>query len=297
MSKNKKNEKVAQRLVAILTDLNMGERLNVADLAERFNVTPRTIQKDLNERFSLLKWKECEQGYYSLDLSQLGHLSQKDIERFANFASIQDLLPKIDRKFFQDNLIQSIQIKGFQYEDIKNKQKEFNDLQKAIEQQSKIHFYYQKLNDNTGKNYELEPYSLVNKNGIWYLIGLDNGKEKTFCFTQIKMLIIKNEKFELDPKFLQEIKKSDSISHGNQLNQVVIKVSAKVSAYFLRRNLLPNQEIIEKLDDGSLLLQCRNINEMEIIPLVQYWIPHLHIISPEWLQDDLIEQMKNYINN
>lgn len=296
MSKNK-NEKVAQRLADILISLNMGERLQVNELAERFSVSPRTIQKDLNERFSFLKWKENEQGYYSLDSSQLGYLSKKDIQRFANFASIQELFPSIDRAFFQENLIQSIQVKGFQYENIKGKQREFTELQKAIESQSKIRFVYQKSNTTDVKQYELEPYSLVNKNGIWYLIGLENGKGKTFCFTQIKTLVIQAEKFELNQAFLSEIKNSDSISHGNQINEVIVKVSSKVAVYFLRRNLLPNQEIIKKLDDGGLLLQCRNINEMEIIPLVQYWIPHLTIISPDELQLKLIEKVRSYIED
>lgn len=296
MSKNK-NEKVAQRLADILISLNMGERLQVNELAERFSVSPRTIQKDLNERFSFLKWKENDQGYYSLDSSQLGYLSKKDIQRFANFASIQELFPSIDRAFFQENLIQSIQVKGFQYENIKGKQREFTELQKAIESQSKIRFFYQKSNTTEVKQYELEPYSLVNKNGIWYLIGLENGKEKTFCFTQIKTLVVQAEKFELNQSFLAEIKSSDSISHGNQINEVIVKVSSKVAVYFLRRNLLPNQEIIKKLDDGGLLLQCRNINEMEIIPLVQYWIPHLSIISPDELQLKLIDKVRRYIED
>lgn len=292
-----KHERVALRLALILQRLIEGRRLNIENLADEFKVTKRTIQKDLNERLAFLDWKENSNGYYSIDLAQLGILTKTDIQRFARFASVQELFPTIDRTFYQENLLQSVQVKGFQYENIKPHEHNFKQIQRAIENQNPIQFFYTKATENTGKTYQLEPYSLINKNGIWYVIGLENGKEKTFCFTQMKTLVVKNERFETNPNFLQKIQNSDSISHGNQISEVIIKVSAKVAPYFLRRNLLPNQEILKKLDDGSLLLQCQNINEMEIIPLVQYWIPHLTVISPEGLQGKLMERLKKYLNN
>lgn len=292
-----KNEKVAQRLATILVYLNEGRRLQIDELVKEFGVSKRTIQKDLNERFAFLHWKEKDNGYYSLERNKLGLLTPLDIQRFAHFSSIQNLFPKIHRTFYQENLLQSIQVKGFQYENIKPYQKEFDTLQRAIENHQKVRFIYQKFNSRTEKDYYLEPYSLINKNGIWYLIGLENGKEKTFCFTQIKMLIIENQTFTPNPIFLQQIQQSDSISHGNQISEIVIKVDKQATPYFLRRNLLPNQETIKKLDDGGLLLQCKNINEMEIIPLVQYWIPHLTVISPEGLQQQIINKIQQYITN
>lgn len=292
-----KHERVALRLAIILQYLIEGRRLKVDDLAEEFQISKRTIQKDLNERLAFLEWKESNNGYYSIDLSQLGILTKTDIQRFARFASVQELFPNIDRSFYQDNLLQSVQVKGFQYENIKPYEHNFKTIQQAIEQQKKIQFFYTKANEKVSKTYQLEPYSLINKNGIWYVIGLDNNKEKTFCFTQIRTPIATNEHFETNPDFLQKIQRSDSISHGNQLSEVIIKVSAKVAPYFLRRNLLPNQEILKKLDDGSLLLQCQHINEMEILPLVQYWLPHLTIISPEGLQGKLVERLKEYLNS
>ncbi|HDR1040550.1 helix-turn-helix transcriptional regulator [Pasteurella multocida] len=292
-----KHERVALRLAIILQYLIEGRRLKIDDLAEEFQVSKRTIQKDLNERLAFLEWKENSNGYYSIDLSQLGILTKTDIQRFARFASVQELFPNIDRSFYQENLLQSVQVKGFQYENIKPYEHNFKTIQQAIEQQRKIQFFYTKANEKMGKTYQLEPYSLINKNGIWYVIGLDNNKEKTFCFTQIKTLLVKNDRFETNSTFLQKIQNSDSISHGNQISEVIIKVSAKVAPYFQRRNLLPNQEILKKLDDGSLLLQCKHINEMEILPLVQYWIPHLTVISPEGLQGKLVERLKEYLNN
>ena len=75
-----------------------------------------------------------------------------------------------------------------------------------------------------------------------------------------------------------------------------MQVSKFAAPYFLRRNLLPNQELVRKLEDGGLLLASQNVNEMDIIPLVQYWIPHLVVISPVEVQNKITEKLCNYLN-
>ena len=97
--------------------------------------------------------------------------------------------------------------------------------------------------------------------------------------------------------FLTRIQNTDSISHGNQIGEIIIKVSYQVAHYFLRRKILPNQELVRNLGSGGLLLACKNINEMEVIPIVQYWIPHLRIVSPQELQEKIMIKLKNYTNN
>jgi len=50
----KEYEKISQRLASILIQLNTGESISVENLAQEFNVSIRTIQRDLNERFNFL---------------------------------------------------------------------------------------------------------------------------------------------------------------------------------------------------------------------------------------------------
>ena len=293
----KKNQTLAVRLASILTRLNNDERVDLDSLADEFNISIRTLQRDLNERLAFLEWKEKGPRYYQIDRAKLGILNQTDIERFALFASIADLFPKLDQQFYQEKLTESIKIKGFEYEDISHLADEFNLLNKAIETQQVISFNYVKSGQENGKFYKICPYALINKNGIWYLIGTEQNKQKTFCFTQISAIQLLNETFEPNQQFIEEINQNDSISHGNQIPEVVVKVNKTVAPYFLRRNLLPNQQLLHKLDDGGLLLSCKNINEMEIVPLVQYWIPHLTIVSPDGLQQKMVEKIQDYLVN
>ena len=284
-----------QRFVEILFILNEGERVDLQKMAEKFGMSLRTLQRDFNERLDFLDWEEKGPRYYKINRTKSGLLNQQDIERFALFASISDLFPKIDREFYQEKLTESVQVKGVQYEDISQLKKEFDLLKKAIDDHKMIDFNYTKSGQKEGKFYKIAPYSLINKNGVWYLIGTDEGRKKTFCFTQMRMLKKLNETFEPNQQFIEEIKTNDSISHGNQLSEVVIKVSSFAASFFLRRNLLPNQTLVHKTENGELILSCANVNELDIVPIVQYWIPHLTIVSPAELQSKMQEKLKIYI--
>ena len=107
------HEKLAFRLTNILARLNSGERLNIRDLTDEFGVCERTISRDFSRLKPLLKWTEEKYPYYQLDRRSLGILTQEDIERFARFACISKLFPKIDRSFYAEKLLQEVQIKGF----------------------------------------------------------------------------------------------------------------------------------------------------------------------------------------
>ncbi len=48
------HETLVHRLAQMLIRLNQGEKIDPADLANEFGVNLRTIQRDLNERFSYM---------------------------------------------------------------------------------------------------------------------------------------------------------------------------------------------------------------------------------------------------
>lgn len=290
-----RNIELAFRLGDILAKLNRGERLEVKQLAEEFNVSTRTIRRDLKDRLIFLDWEEEGPKYYSLSKSALGRLYKEDIERFAHFASIQNLFPKIDREFFQKQLTQSICVKGLSYEDISDKKELFAAIKSAIDTQTLIRFSYVKNDRKTMKNYVVEPYILINRFGIWYLIASDAGHIKTFCFSQMNQIEALAETFERDEALLDEIKHTDSIYYGSQLEEVIIEVNAEVAIYFIRRSILPNQSILETKPNGNLLVKSKHVSEQEILSLMRYWIPHVTINSPCGLQEKLNESLERYL--
>lgn len=75
-----------------------------------------------------------------------------------------------------------------------------------------------------------------------------------------------------------------------------LQASAPVAVHFKECNLLPYQRIIKEFDNGDLLLTSYIDSPEQLFPLVQYWIPHLIIISPQIWQSDLKERITAWCN-
>lgn len=290
------HDTVAYRLASILQKLNQGEKLDPNQLAEEYQVHRRTIMRDLTERFTFLPLN-VNQGIYSLEPSFLGKFDLEDINRFAKFASIRDLFGKIDQQFFQKYLTDSVLIKGITYEKIGDKQPEFELISQAILQQQHLQFFYQRVQKKQGDTsvaFEVEPYKLINNNGVWYLIALHDKKVKVFSFTRISLPKVQTTTFAIDLAIKQRIETGDGIYFEGVMDEVILKIHSSVAVYFTRRALLPNQEIIQELTNGTLIVLCRNVHEQQILPLVRYWLPNLTIVAPDNLRQKLMNELEQY---
>jgi predicted DNA-binding transcriptional regulator YafY len=101
--------------------------------------------------------------------------------------------------------------------------------------------------------------------------------------------------FKPDSTILTQLEDEESIWFGQEKQEIILTVHADVALHFQQRPLLPEQQVIKKLDDGGLLLSSRITHHTQILPLVRYWIPHLKIVSPEGLQDEMELRLKEYL--
>lgn len=79
-------------------------------------------------------------------------------------------------------------------------------------------------------------------------------------------------------------------------HEVTLKIAPEIARFFKLRGLLPFQRIVEAMNDGSLIVQSHVAHEDQIIPLVQYWLPHIRIISSSEWQKNLERKLKTYCN-
>ena len=287
------HDKLATRLSHILIKLNQGEKLDPEQLAQEFNVSLRTIQRDLTERFSYLPLKK-DQNQFFLEPYYLGKLSRHDIERFASLAGVTTLFPSLNsdflRELFDSHIQQAYLIKSPHREDLSQKNATFKQLEQAIIACHSISFQYKT------KSYQnIEPYKMINDKGIWYLAGKDQNLLKAFCFTAIEQLQISDSQFTHQAEFEAQIQEEDGIWFG-QKTEVVLKVNAHVAHYFKRRSLIPNQHIDKQLEDGGLIISARITHNEQILPLIRYWLPNVHVISPNTLRDTLLTGLHDYLN-
>lgn len=287
------------RLIQILKKLNQGEKLDPKALAEEFNVNLRAIQRDLNKRFAFLQLEKSN-GLYHLHPACLGKLSLRDVEHFARLAGVSGLFPlgsdNFLREVFDARIQSALLVKGQQYEDLGGKEYSFQQLEQAILTRNKITYDYRKAEGI--KNYaDIDPYKLVNHDGIWYLAGKDGDKLKAFTFSKIEHLQVSNATFVTDPAVEITLAAEDDIWLNNKKLEVVLKIASPVANYFKRRKLVANQVIEKELEDGGLIVSTKVAHINQILPTVRQWIPHIRIISPEGMQAEMETDIRSYLSS
>ena len=302
-NKVKNIDGVLTRLVIILQKLSNNELPTRKELMEEFNVSSKTIQRDINERlcyfpieenslkqlkfidgFSLNKTnlKENEMLFIYLSLSQI-----KDINN--NFEKITyDIFTKLLTPTF--NSPYHIKAKAFQSIDMDSPL--LNNIEKAIAFKNRLILKLEK------RNIEIEPYKVVSFDGIWYLFGKDLSDEKikTVFIHEIIDMIIKSEKFKLNKPIdsILENVHSAWFEDGNYM-EIKVKVKANIAFNFKLKNILPSQKILEEFADGSLLIQFGVSTEEDIDNILKAWIPDIEIISPQKYRDSFVKELKEYI--
>jgi predicted DNA-binding transcriptional regulator YafY len=286
-----KHDTIATRLAIILTKLNNGERFTIEELADEFNVNIRTIQRDLNERLSYIPIIK-EQGIYRMDSYALGKLNFEDIKNFATLSGIKSLYPTLNDKFIVDILNSKINkaylIKNQGFEESFSKYAEFELLSAAILNHHIVSFVY---ND---KHRVVNPYKLINNNGVWYLLADEDETLKNYTVSKISKLQIKESSFTPKKEFLEKIEQNDTNWFSNTSIEVVLEIDNNAKEYFTRKEILPNKKIIEENKD-CLIISTKISYDDEILNIVKHWIPYIKIISPIYLQEKLNNILIGYI--
>ena len=290
------HDTLVYRLAQILVKLNQGEKLDPLALADEFGVNQRTIQRDLNVRFAYLPLQKTG-GRYHLDPAFLGKLNTRDIERFAGLAGVRGLFPSFSDEFLRDifdsRMQSALLVKGHNYENLAGREEDFRQLEQAIVARRRVAFDYRKV-DGLKPYTGVEPYKLVNHKGIWYLAARDGEKLKAFAFGKITALRLLDATFAHDPEIERQLREEDGIWLGEK-KEIVFKVASEIASYFKRRKLIANQVVEKELEDGGLIVSARVGHVNEVLPIVRYWIPHIRIISPEGLQEELERALLAYV--
>lgn len=292
---DKSHDTLAYRLSQILTKLNNAESFTANELAEEFNVSTRTIQRDINERLSYIPI-EKRGDYYCMESYALGKLSFEDIKSFATLSGIKSLYPSLSNKFISDILNAKLNsaylVKNQGFEDISDKQKWFELLSGAILKSSPVSFEYKE------KARVVNPYKLINNDGIWYLLADENESLKTFTFSKIKKFKWEDETKIFTPKkeFLEQIENNTlNWFTSDELIEVTLQIDNEAKEYFTRKEILSNQKILEE-NENYFIISTKVSYDDEILKLVKYWIPYIKIVKPLYLKEKLDSVLKEYLD-
>jgi predicted DNA-binding transcriptional regulator YafY len=292
------HDTLAFRLAGILLRLNNGEALEPGELAQDFGVDVRTIQRDLNERMAFLPL-EKEGGHYRLDPAYLGRMGPKDVERFAALAGVRGLFPSMGadflRELFDHRFQSSVQVAGHHYEDVSDRSADFRLIRQTVAECRHLTFTYTKPG-GTSRERTTQPYKLLNEKGIWYLAAVDSGTLKWFSLTRMTSLRATSEVFAPNPAIQKQITENGGAWPGPAPTLVVLSVEPPAAEYFLRRQIFPNQTVVERRTDGSIVVACEVAQPAQLLPLIRYWVPSVRVVDPPSMQQELEAGLRKYLS-
>lgn len=193
MGMNNRHDKLANRLGIILTRLNTGERLYLDELALEFNVSVRTLQRDFNERLGYLPLKR-DGAAYSLPSRMLGKQTANDLLAITLSMGLGALFP--DSSYLSQTVLSSKEPTPFLFqspvvEDIVEQSTSFEILIECISNRNCVSFSYKA---NTYG--QVDPYKLINYQGVWYLAAQYNKQLLSFRFVEILQLAQLNIRYK-----------------------------------------------------------------------------------------------------
>lgn len=271
-------EKLSYRIAQILIRLYNQERLDEKELAKEFDVSIKTIKRDIKQRLAAVPISRDRGGILYLDSMFLDANLKQSFKKFATVFGFNYLPTELSDEIVSmilSSYKKPIKVQSLKQVDILQSDI-FEKLTKAILSHQVIQAVYNKTKRR------LNPYKLVNHFGVWYLLASEDDKIKTFTVYKLKALSFQKEYFTPNPDFVNLIEEKQSCFFASSSYEVILEIDSVVKEYFLKRNTLTNQKIIDEKNDKIILSTMVDYDD-EILHLIWQYIPYIKILSPKEL--------------
>ena len=274
--------------------------MTIAELAKELDVSTKTIQRDLYEVLKGLgavkegrNWK-IDPKLANDDLNTNERLILGILDEMAKsagkifYSKAHSLLTQITQQL-EHPIFANV---NGEYLEEKNIEL-FENIEKAIKEKNEIKFDYEKY------NFHVKPLKLAFFDGFWYLLALHihNNKEtfKKYHLKTIRNVQALNKTFEIPALVEERLKYANSVWF-NLDEQFVVRlfIDKEVKKYFERKPLR-GQTIIGEDKDGSIEIEIKISNTMEILPLILYYIPYIKVLEPQSLADEIKNRVQGYL--
>jgi predicted DNA-binding transcriptional regulator YafY len=308
LPKNKDYDRKILRIWAILNKLDTGRRVASKDLAEDFNVSQRTVQRDLELLIQVgFPIYVPEKGYHSF----MSDFSLKRVELSEEEASLlsflyeiaqslgenfEDSFKGILKKVLSKNADSPFYIKMPTGLRLKKEFPSVGKVQLAIEESRKLEILYQKKDDEE-KSYLVHPFKLIQFEGFWYLLCRvdEKGHIIKLRIDRIKDLKLTDDYFDEPENLKTLLDESVNIWFDEGREEVItLRIDKDAATYFKQNKYFPLQKVKKENKDGSLVMETTVCHHMEAIPNILRWMPHVKVTAPKALKDEIADRIKRY---
>lgn len=287
------------RLFGIIYLLLSKEKMTAQELADTFEVSTRTIYRDIeslsemnlpiymsqgkNGGISLLKNYKFDKTLLSDEeqkqiLFSLQGIHQLQIDNQSIYEKMKNFFSRNDENWFEVDF--SV------WGNSKIHQESFEFIKEAILNQHVIEFsYFNSQGIHTQR--KVEPLKLCFRHNAWYLYAYDQEKEapRFFKIMRIKDLKQSNEGFERKKDLSEELMEKQPFPVIKLLIQVDQKMSYRVYDEF-------EESSIQKLENGDFLVSGEFPMNDWVYGYILSFGEHVKVLEPENIRNEIIEKIK-----
>jgi len=298
------------RMLSIVITLLYKEKISARELAEKFEVSVRTVYRDIEAMnragipivpysgssggFGLMNNFKLDRRLLSMEdfiyiISSLKGINEtldnKDIENAID--KISSLIPKEKSEFF-DSQLEHIVFDMVPWGYAKRQTEKVKILHQAIINKQIIEFQYTDQNGKPSKR-KVEPASLVFKGSTWYLFGYCRIRSdfRIFRLSRISELIILNDRFVLRKMTYKEF----SLKHTEKGKPVRCILKFHPDIKQLVEDYFDEKQIAIQKDNSILVNATLPEGEWILAWLLSYG-DKVQIIEPAYLRKALLEVTK-----
>ncbi len=299
MNRSHDYDKILTRLTTILQRLYEGESLSVTELAEEFNVSAKTIQRDFNERLVRFPIQKCGRRWRMQEGFRIEKIN--DLENSLTLEILETVAKGFGNEFARrsNSLLSKLKngtaapiISYVSFEDISGHAELFKLLEESIVSTLAIDFVYH------DKPRSAHPYRIVNFDGYWYLLAREGEKVKKFHIPEIADLAVTNETFNVDSKLKERLEWALNAWFDPDAEPFTLHLTARAAIvkYLKRRPLSPTQTMEAHSEGSDVLISLKVSCKEEALALLKPWIPDIAVISPVELKDAFEDLLKRGVD-
>jgi predicted DNA-binding transcriptional regulator YafY len=301
-----------ERMMQLHAHLKERQFPNCRKIAEQLEVSPKTIQRDIDfMRYRLglpIEYDPLRFGFYysepvtsfpNIEVSE-GEITalfvaQKALGQYKGtpfehplrtaFRKITDgLTDRISFSWSELDKVISFRSAGSSPADLEL----FEDVSKAVLRSVEINFKYRKLR---GRDFELRlvrPYHLACLENQWYLFGhdLERGQLRTFALPRMRDVRLTSKRFHRPADFsISKILRGSFGAHsGKKKYRIKLQFDSFAARLVAERTWHESQRIHSKRD-GSIVLELELTGLEEIERWILSWGSHVHVLAPDALRE------------